>query len=192
MDRDALTIRSYRLCFRLERRIYKIDRFRVPVSWGVPLRSVGYAAAILCAVLLAQRLPGIGDLLTGIHPAVRYAILPIGAAYALTELELDGRPAHQTMLAWLRWRSGPRQIAGLRAAPGARAGARLADISIAPDERGSHYRPARVAGPCRLLLRYPGRVTPRRGGLVLEQTSDKPMRRGKVLALDDGQELRLR
>ena len=39
MEREARPIRSYRVCFSLERRIYKIDRWRLPVPWGVPLRT---------------------------------------------------------------------------------------------------------------------------------------------------------
>jgi hypothetical protein len=75
-DDGRLTIRSYRLCFRLERRIYKIDRFRFPVSWGIPLRSVAYAAGALLAMLVLQRAPVLGALASGLHPALRYVILP--------------------------------------------------------------------------------------------------------------------
>lgn len=192
MDRDALTIRSYRLCFRLERRIHKIDRFRLPFPWGVPLRSIGYAAAALLAVLLLGRLPIFGQLLGGLHPALRYAILPVAAGYLLTELALDGRPAHWALAAAARYLTRPRRVACCRAVPAPGTILWLGEIVIAPDERGGAYRPARIQGPCRLLLRYPGQGTARGRRLMLEQTSERPMVRGKLLSLADGQELRLR
>jgi hypothetical protein len=72
-DEDSLPIRSYRLYFELERRIHKIDRWRIPVpygvplrglAYGVPLRGLAYGAAALAAVLLASGAPLAGQLLS--------------------------------------------------------------------------------------------------------------------------------
>jgi hypothetical protein len=192
VDRDPLTIRSYRLCFRLERRIYKIDRFRVPLSWGVPLRSVGYAAAALLAVLLLQRLPLLGALMGGLHPALRYAIVPVGVAYLLTALEVDGRPAHRAVAAWVRFLGGPRRLLGASRKRRPGGVLRLGEIAVAPDERSGRYRPARVHGPATVLLRFPCRGRRRGRRLTLRQTSRRPLGRGKMLALKPGQTLELR
>jgi hypothetical protein len=155
VDGDRLTIRSYRVCFRLERRIYRIDRFRVPVSWGVPLRSLGYAAAALLAVLLLQRLPLLGDLIRGLHPALRYFIAPVAIAYVLTALEVDGRAAHEAVAAWLRFVCAPRQLLGTSRTRRPAGVLRLAEIAVAPDERVGRYRRARVHGPATLVLSFP-------------------------------------
>ena len=56
-ERPTLTIRSYRLAFALERRIHKIDRYRLPVPYGVPLRGLAYAVVVLAVVLALTALP---------------------------------------------------------------------------------------------------------------------------------------
>jgi TcpE family len=191
-DDGRLTIRSYRLCFRLERRIYKIDRFRIPVSWGIPLRSVAYAAGALLAMLVLQRAPALGALASGLHPALRYVILPAAVAYALTQVKVDGRPAHQAAAAWLRFLCRPRCLLGAswRVRPGGVL--RLGEIAIAPDERCGRYRRGRIDGPATVLLRYPARGRRRKARLALRQTSARPLGRGKLIALRAGQTLELR
>jgi hypothetical protein len=186
-----LSIRSYRLCFRVERRIHKIDRFRIPLPWGLPLRSIAYAASTAVVLVLVAKLPLLGALLGAAHPVFVYVVVPAFAAYALTVIEPDGRAAHLGLAAWLRWRLGPRDVAGFAASAAQGASLRLADVAVAPDERSVRYRPGEVRGPCRLLLRYPARVRRARSRLVLEQTGPEPMQRGKVLTLGAGQELRL-
>ena len=191
-DDGRLTIRSYRLCFRLERRIYKIDRFRVPVSWGIPLRGVVYAAVALMGVLVLQRAPLLESLASGLHPAVRYVILPAALAYALTQVKVDGRPAHQAAAAWLRFLCRPRCLLGAswRVRPGGVL--RLGEIAIAPDERCGRYRRGRIDGPATVLLRYPARGRRRKARLALRQTSARPLGRGKLIALRAGETLELR
>ena len=46
---DSLIIRSYRRVFEVDRRIYRVDRWALPVPGGVPLRGVGYFAAAVAA-----------------------------------------------------------------------------------------------------------------------------------------------
>ena len=101
-------VRSYRLCFELERRIHKIDRWRIPVPYGVPLRGIAYALAAIAAVIALSGLPLAGDLLGALHPAIRLVVLPVAAGYALCRVQVDGRPAHAAALAWLRFRVGAR------------------------------------------------------------------------------------
>jgi hypothetical protein len=191
-DRERLTIRSYRVCFRLERRIYRVDRFRLPVSWGVPLRSVAYGATVFVAVLLLERVPLFGALIGGLHPAVRYAITPVALAYLLTALEVEGRTAHDAVGAWIRFLCRPRRLLGAQLARRPGGVFRLEEIAVAPDERAGRYRRARVDGPATVLLRFPCRGKRRGRRLALRQTSRRPLARGKLLALRPGQTLELR
>lgn len=186
---EEIRIRSYRVCFELERRIHHVDRWRIPVPYGVPLRGIAYGAIALIGVLVIQRLPLIGALATVLHPALRLVVLPIGVAWALVRLRVDGRPLHAAALAWLRWRAGPARVAGFRAAerPGP---AFLPDLAVAGDESGFRYRPARVAGPATVTLRYPARGSASRRRLTLRQTGDSPLWRGKRITVGRGQEVR--
>jgi hypothetical protein len=195
VERDSLTIRSYRTCFRVERRIYKLDRWRLPLPWGVPLRSLGYAAAALAAVLVMLRVPLLGSALGALHPALRLLGLPLLAAYVLTVVEPDGRAAHHALVAWARWQVSPKLNAAGRAVAAWGAIARLGVIAIAPDERRCEYRPARISGPCRVLLRYPGRADRprwRRRRLVVTQTSPLPSPRAVTVSIPEGHELWMR
>jgi hypothetical protein len=190
-DNEPFLIRSYRVCFELERRIHQVDRWRIPVPYGIPLRGLAYAALVLAAVLVAGRLPLIGAILGLLHPALRLVVIPVVSAALLTRLRVDGRPAHAAALAWVRWRAGARRLSALRpsAAP---APARLPDVELVPDEDTSHYRPARIGGPCELTLRYPASARRRGRTLELRQSSERPMWRGKRIALRPGQRVRVR
>ncbi|MFL5844341.1 MAG: hypothetical protein ACJ762_06575 [Solirubrobacteraceae bacterium] len=107
---DGLQIRSFRVVFDLERRIHRIDRFRVPLPYGLPLRSAGYAMAGLLAVLLLAGLPVTGPVI-GLLPApARFVLLPAAVSYALTSVKLDGRSAHAAGMAWLAFVRGPRRL----------------------------------------------------------------------------------
>src|SRR5215213_3634989 len=91
--RKGITIRSYRVVFRLERRLHKVDRWRIPVPYGLQLRGVAYFAAVLAAVVLVGRLPAAGELLAVLPAPLRFVVGPIAVAFALTRLSPDGRAA---------------------------------------------------------------------------------------------------
>jgi hypothetical protein len=112
-DGERFAIRSYRVCFELERRIHRIDRWRIPVPYGIPLRGLAYAALVLAVVLVAVRLLLIGAVLGLLHPALRLVVIR-SRRPLLTRLRVDGRPAHAAGLAWVRWRAGPRRLSPLR------------------------------------------------------------------------------
>jgi hypothetical protein len=139
MSDGALQIRSFRVVFDLERRIHHVDRFRVPLPYGVPLRSVGYAAAALVAVLIGQGLPIVGSVLMTMDAPVRLALLPIGVSVLLSRLRIDGRPAHVAALAWLRFVVGPTRYVAFRPQLACER-AVLTDLTFA---RGSWFRPRR-------------------------------------------------
>lgn len=187
----AVTIRSFRVAFELERRLFKVDRWRLPVPHGVPLRSLAYAAATLIAVLALGRLPLAGDVIALLPPPLRFAILPGGAAYALTQVAVDGRPVHRAALAWLGAFVTPRRLVAFRPC---RAGERatIDAITFWPDEHSARYRRGVVHGPACVLLRYPVVAAPDGRTLRLTQRSSQPMWRGKEIALRAGQRIAFR
>ena len=192
MDREPLQIRSYRVCFDLERRIYRLEQWRLPVAWGVPLRGVAYAALALIAIVIAGGLPLVGDLLAALPAPVRLLLLPVGIAYALTAAKVDGRPLHTAIGSLVRHLTAPRWIAGLKKCEAPGTVVRFGDLTVAPDHTGPRLRRGRIEGPCEVLLRYPGRGRQHRSKMVITQTSGEAMWRGKTISLAAGQELEVR
>jgi TcpE family len=185
-DEGILQIRSFRVCFKLERRIHKIDRWRLPLPYGIPLRGIGYAAAVLVAMLFLSRLPVIGGLLELLSPWLRYAALPVAIAYLLTQWKVDGRAAHAAGLAWLLMQLRPKRVSAFR--PAAPLGpTTLGDIAVASDERSHRYRRGVVEGPATVILRYPARLRQRGRTLHVRQESGEPLWRGKQVTLSAGQ-----
>lgn len=187
-QQNTVQIRSFRVVFDLERRLHKIDRWRIPLPYGIPVRSLVYALAALVAVLVVARLPLAGALVGALPPAVRYVIIPVGIAYGLTQVRIDGRPAHRALLALARDQAGARRLVAFRAAPAVDV-VTFDTVAIAGDERTSRYRPAEIRGPVTLRLRYPLRATQRRSTLVLEQAGSRPLRKPKRLDLKAGQKV---
>src|SRR5918911_37847 len=101
-ERPTVEIRSYRSVFDLERRLYRIDRFRLNPS-GVPVRGLVYVALLVLAVLVAQRLPIVGAPVRVLPWQVRYAALPGGCAALLTMLRIDGRTAQAVLASTVRF-----------------------------------------------------------------------------------------
>lgn len=187
----SMAIRSFRICFEFERRIHKIDRWRLPVPFGVPLRGATYALAALAVVVMLGRLPVIGALVSAPPPPLRFVLIPGGLAYFLTQWEVDGRPAHATCLAWLRLRIAPRRIVGFRAEP-APTTVVFGAIAVAPDECSVRLRPGTLAGPARVVLRYPFAARTRGRTLQLSGEDGAPRWRGKTIEIPDGHRLALR
>lgn len=186
MSVAPLQIRSFRVCFRLERRIHKIDRWRIPLPFGVPLRGVGYAAAAFLALGMLARLPVAGELLALLPTPIRLVVLPVGAAYAMTRWEIDGRAAHASLRAWLGMHVAPARVAAFRPAPQP-GPVVLGDVTIARDDRGARLRPAEITGPAQVILRYPVRPRRRRRVLQLERQPGPALWRGKRVTLRAGQ-----
>jgi hypothetical protein len=149
-------VRSYRLVFRRRWRIFRVQNWRIPLPGGLELRAIGYWLACLAAIGLLARLPLIGSLCGALPASLRLVALPIVGSWALSSWEVDGRSPHRALAGLLLWRARPRELAALRRC--SRAGALLAPpgpIAMAPDPRGSSYPRGRLAGPARVLLRYP-------------------------------------
>src|SRR5258707_13509489 len=88
MAPDRLVIRSYRRVFEVDRRIYRVDRWALPVPGGVPLRAVGYFATTLLLVIFLGALPGTGELVGAISAPLRFVVIPL----AVTGLGGQGAP----------------------------------------------------------------------------------------------------
>jgi hypothetical protein len=187
----AITIRSFRVCFDLERRIHRIDRWRLPVPYGLPVRSIGYWAAALATLLVLGRLPVTGAVIAALPVPLRLVVLPSVAAYLLTQLRVDGRAAHRAGAALVRHRVAPRELVAFRPRASRRA-ERLADMPLARDEASARYRRGVVEGPAVVTLRYPASARRRGRALRVTQRDRRPMWRGKRIALRAGQRLELR
>jgi hypothetical protein len=57
-ESGRVVIRSFRLVFdRGYRRLFKIDRYRLPFAYGLPILGIGYAAGVALALTLVGKLP---------------------------------------------------------------------------------------------------------------------------------------
>jgi hypothetical protein len=157
---ERLRIRSYRgVLDQVERRIFRIDRWRIPNPNGVSVRAVLYALGCVLAVLVASTLPLASQLLEVLPPSVRYVALPLVVAAALASWSPDGRAPHSALRSAFRFGASPRSLSGLRRAP--RPGAQLAPIAavqIASSGDHTHYPEGRVVGPAAVTLRYPAEI----------------------------------
>lgn len=194
----GVAVHSYRdVIDVVERRIFRVDRWRIPSPGGLPVVAVGYFAALIAGVLVASKLPIIDQLLGILPPAVRVLALPVLGAWALVGWQVDGRRPHHALWAWCRSRVASRTLAGLRRAP--TVGTQLAPIegvTIAPSGDEPRYRAGRVRGPATLILRYPAQIAmDGRGSTAAERLSRAKRIRitplaGHTVPLVDGQAIR--
>lgn len=184
---DSFEIRSYRVVFELERRLHRIDRFRIPLPYGLPLRGLGYCAAALLAVVLVGTLPVLGDIVDDVPPPARYVVVPVGIAALLTNVRIDGRPVHRVAGPFLRLRLGPSRVAAFQ--PAALRPTYFADLTIAPDASGGRPRPMRIAGPASVVLRVPATLRARGATLIAETGVADPQAAGKHIVLQDRQRM---
>jgi hypothetical protein len=204
--RSPKVIRSYRLVFHRRWRIFRIQNWRIPLPGGLELRALGYWLSCLGAIAVLARLPGVGLLLGLLPGSLRFALLPLAGAWALSSWEVDGRSPHRALLGALTWRARPRTLAALRRCPAAGSeAASVTTLAIAADLRGASYPRGRLRGPARVLLRYPVAVkavgTPRASGLSraekiaqarrwrVRATGAGPLRQGRVLEVPAGREV---
>jgi len=189
-----IVVRGYRTVFAFERRLYRFDRWRIPLRGGLPLRALLYAPAVYVLLLALGRVPGLGALLGLLPDPLRWGLLPLGAVALLLGVELDGRPAHRALWALARWRLAPRWLAGLRPCPPPRGLVTVTGtLTVRHDWRGAAYRPGRLRGPARVLLRRPARLVgdgPHR--MEAQPAPGGPQRVGRVVQIPAGGELLLR
>jgi hypothetical protein len=156
----SVRIRRYQsVTDRVSRRIYKIDRWRLPMPGGLPAISLVYGFGCLAAVGLLSGLPITGQILSLLPWSITWIALPIGGAWVLSTAKIDGRAPHKVLLSIALWWSRPRWLAGLRACPAeGTALSPVDEVVRAPSGDEAAYRRGRIIGPARLVLRYPARV----------------------------------
>lgn len=187
MDDRRIRLRSYRLAFELERRIHRIDSFRIPLPYGLPLAALGWAAATLVLVLTAGPVPVVGDLL-GLAPMpVRLLFVPGLVAHLLCRVTGDGRPVHEALLARAAFCVRPRRRLGLD--PVARFALSDEAVPCVPDERTEVYRAGTVTGPVMVALRLPARVEISGATARLTPAEQRSMLVAQEVCLREGQRL---
>jgi hypothetical protein len=187
MARDRLLIRSYRRVFEVDRRIYRIDRWALPVPGGVPLRAVCYFVATLVLAILLSVLPVTSELIGAISAPLRYVILPLGVAVLGSQAAPDGRAAHRFAAAWfgLKLRSRRRSVGRvmpLEDEPVLWHG----DLGVTWDEHGTRLVRGRVTGPARITFNVPLHLR----GLLARPAADGPC--GDAVVLCPGERLEVR
>jgi hypothetical protein len=186
-DSAPKVIRSYRLVFRRRWRIFRIQNWRIPLPEGLELRLIGYWLACLATIALLARLPLLGLPIAAMPPSLRLLALPIAAAWTLSRWEVDGRAPHRAFAGLLLWRLRPRVLAAGRRCPAP--GTELAPLNrlvLAPDFSAATYPRGRIAGPSRLLLRYPVRAEDGRRLWRLLPTGGPALHKGRTLKVPAG------
>jgi hypothetical protein len=165
---DRSTIRGYGPLFRRDWRIYSIPdgkggRKPLPVTGGLPMRSLLYFAVTLGAVLVLAWLPVIGLAVNVFDWPIRLVAIPGIVAFVLTKAEPDGRPAVRYLESWLAHRVMARCRSAGRPVPaeGERA-VYEPHVAIAPDGNGPTLARGHIRGPARVEFRDPMLVAPRR------------------------------
>src|SRR4051794_24726779 len=162
-----MVVRSYRRVFEVDRRIYRVDRWALPVPGGLPLRAVGYFAAALATVIVAGALPGVGALVGSVSAPLRFVVVPLAVAVLGSRAAPDGRAAHRFAWAWLALRLRARRrstgrIVPLEAEPVTWHG----ELALRWDGEGAQLRRGRVRGPVRVTFNVPVQLRHGGGGLV--------------------------
>lgn len=186
-----MVIRSYRRVFEVDRRIYRVDRWALPVPGGVPLRAVGYFAAALMAVIAAGSLPGIGELVAGVSAPLRFVVAPLAVAVLGTQAAPDGRAAHRFAWDWLRLRLRTRRRCGSRVVP--LEGEPVSwhgELALRWDCDGAQLRRGRVRGPVRVTFNVPVQLRHRGRGLVAHPQSVGEVPQSVVLCAGVAMEVR--
>jgi hypothetical protein len=189
-ESGRVVIRSFRLVFdRGYRRLFKIDRYRLPFAYGLPILGIVYAAGVGFVLVLAAKLPVAGPALATLPPPVHWVAIPVGLAMVMLHWRPDGLKPHAALFAWIDAALTVRELSCWQPAEGDVDALELGEVACAPDGREARYRAGLVRGPARVLLRYPSRGWQRGRRLHVEQTSDEPLFVGTQVTLRDGEEL---
>ncbi len=188
---ERLIIRSYRRVFEVDRRIYRVDRWALPVPGGVPLRGVAYFAVALGLVLLLGRLPGFAELLDAVSAPLRYVVGPLLVAVLATQVAPDGRAAHRFARSWLALRVRSRRCSAGRPAPcEGEPVVWSGHLAMRWDAHSPRLIRGVVRGPAKIEFARPIRLTDRGGRLVARDSRTGPG--GDAVVLCGGERLEVR
>jgi hypothetical protein len=195
-------IRSYRTVFELERRLYRIDRLRLPPG-GVPMRGVLYCLGLILLAVLASALPLLRSMATAVPWYLRDLAAPVAGAATLALLRIEGRPFHLAARSLVAHRVGPRWWRSLRPTGPPGSAWRPPALLMLPDGSEGRWRPFVFRGPGAVMVSGGHRCGEPRGGVlaavagrphvtVHEEPADGDPRRRRVIALAAGARLRVR
>jgi hypothetical protein len=206
VESRGIQLRGYRRVFRIERRLFRFDRWRIPYPHGVPLRGIGYFLVLELCFFAISRLPVFGALIGVWSPAIPFLALPLAGSFLLMQVRIDGRPPHHVLASLVRWSLRSRCLAGLSPCP--REGDEvlpLEEVAVAYDGRESFLVRGRIKGPAQVTLRYPAvvrvegaplwvrdskkRAARARRYRVRRRRGAAPMLRGKVVGVPHGREV---
>ncbi|HWT92076.1 MAG TPA: hypothetical protein VN238_03700 [Solirubrobacteraceae bacterium] len=189
---QTVRIRSFRIVFALERRLFKIDRFRLPFAYGLPLRSLAYAAAAVVAVAAAGSLPVAGAAVGAVPPPLRFVIAPVLISAAMTRLRIDGLPAHKAARLWAIHAIAPSLTVGFRPVR-VSAVDRISDpLVLVADPHAPALRPAVIRDARQIAVRVPARASADGQTLTLTQTPGPALRQPKRIRVAAGARVRIR
>src|SRR3954470_23304977 len=175
-DSGMVVIRSFRLVFdRGYRRLFKIDRYRLPFAYGLPILGILYAVLVALALVVADKLPITAPALAALPPPIHWVAIPVGLSMVMLHWRPDGLKPHAALWAWVDAALTVRELSCWQPAERDADALDLGEIACAPDGREPRYRPGIVRGPARVVLRYPSRGWQRGRRLHVEQTSDEPL-----------------
>ncbi len=203
---QGIQLYGYRRVFRIERRLFRFDRWRIPYPHGVPLRGIGYFLTLELTAFALARLPVLGALFALPSPAIPFLGLPGAGAFLLMQGRIDGRPPHHVLASLLRFSLSPRCLAGLSPSPcQGQEVAPIVDLAVAYDGRESFLVRGRVRGPAKLTFRYPATVAVEGAPWWLRDPRERaararcyrvrrhrgmaPMLRGKTVGVPRGREV---
>lgn len=202
---QTILLRGYRRVFHFERRLFHFHNWRIPYPHGVPLRGIGYFVIFEFAMLCAERLPVLSQLVGLFGSVTLHLAIPALGAFLLMQVRIDGRPPHHVLASLVLYQLRPRCLAGLEPAPEVGCDVAPGDVAIAYDAREPFSVPGRLKGPAKVTLRYPSVVRtegapvwvrdPRarraraRRYRIRRKPGSHPLRQGKVVAVPRGREV---
>jgi hypothetical protein len=98
-----MRIRSYAGAFARDRRIYRIDRWTIPVPGGLPLAASAWFATLALAMLALGQLPVVGRATSVVGWPAAVLVGPGALAAVLTRPTVDGRSVPSLAVAAARW-----------------------------------------------------------------------------------------
>lgn len=191
--REPVPVRSFRAVVDdVERRIYRVDRWRLPMPGGIEVRAILYTVASFVVLAAAGNLPLLGAIVGELPAGIRYLALPVLCGWGLSAWRIDGRAPHHAMVAVVRFAFGARTLAGLRRTRAVGdVMAPVAAVEVAPAGDEAAYRRGRVQGPARVTLRYPARIESAGKRLRVESAGERvrPLPHGRELQVPEGAEV---
>ena len=179
---ERLVIRSYRRVFEVDRRLYRVDRWAVPVPGGVPLRAVAYFIVTVLAMIVLGRVPGVSALVGALSSPLRFVIVPLAVAVLGTQAAPDGRTAHRFAWGWLQLRiRSRRRCAGRTVALAGEPVPWDGQFAVRPDEHETRLARGRVTGPARVTFSGPVSLETRGARVVARPAEQGQLRRTVVV-----------